>query len=92
MVVQAYPFKSMLFHGKSITGCFVFIPPWMEIMLEDLDLSNMDHWKYLSWGRLILPFECAMSPRVDVEGVNRAYAYIEEYWPYEPRSNDVLCR
>jgi len=61
-------------------------------MLEDLDLSNMDHWKYLSWGRLILPFECAMSPSVDMEGVNRAFAYIEEYWPYEPRSNDVLCR
>ena len=58
----------MLFHGKSIAGCFVFIPPWMEII------------------------ECAMSPSVDVEGVNRAFAYIEEYWLYEPRSNDVLCR
>jgi len=50
------------YHVKVRTDCCVFIPPWMSIVLEDLDLTDLEHWKYLSWARLIMPFECAMSP------------------------------
>jgi len=71
---------------------FLFIPPWLSIMLEDLDLTNIEHWKYLSWGRMIMPFECAISPTEAMTGETRPYAYIEEYWPYEPLHRDQLCR
>jgi len=40
--------KSAPCHGKVRTDCCVFIPPWMSIILEDLDLTDPEHWKYLS--------------------------------------------
>jgi len=94
MHVRAHPLKSAMYHGKVRTDCFVFIPPYLSIVMEDLDLTNQEHWKYLSWGRLIMPFECTMSPRADNTGVGgmQAYAYIEEYWPYKHADDDVLCR
>jgi len=94
MHVRAHPFKSAPYHGKVRTDCCVFITPWMSIVLEDLDLTDPEHWKYLSWGRLIMPFECAMSPSETHLGMGptKSYAFIEEYWPYENASNDVLCR
>jgi len=92
MNVRGNPLSSQPFHGKTVTGYFLFIPPWLSIMLEDLDLTNIEHWKYLSWGRMIMPFECAISPTEAMTGETRPYAYIEEYWPYEPLHRDQLCR
>jgi len=67
---------------------------WMSIILEDLDLTDPEHWKYLSWGRLIMPFQYAMSPSETHSGMGpmQSYAFIEEYWPYDHAADDVLCR
>jgi len=96
MHVRAHPLKkkSAPYHGKVRTDCCVFIPPWMSNILEDLDLTDPEHWKYLSWGRLIMPFECAMSPSETQSGMGQmqSYAFIEEYWPYDHAAKDVLCR
>jgi len=72
----------------------LFIPPWMSIILEDLDLTDPEHWKYLSWGRLIMPFECAMSLSETHSGLGpmQSYAFIQEYWPYDHAADDILCR
>jgi len=90
--------------GTSFTKCAI---PWkgadrllrihspsMSIILEDLDLTDSEHWKYLSWGRLIMPFECAMSPSETHSGMGpmQSYAFIEEHWPYDHAADDVLCR
>ena len=78
------------------TDCFVFFPPYLGIVMEDLDLTNQEHWKYLSWGslRLNMPFECTMSPRADNTGVGgmQAYVYILEYWQYEHAADNMLYR
>jgi len=65
-----------------------------EHYLEDLDLTDPEHWKYLSWGRLIMPFECAILPVETQSGMGpmQSYAFIEEYWPYDHTADDVLCR
>ena len=49
---------------------------------------------YLSWGRLIKPFECEMSPSENQCGMGpvQSYAFIEEYWLYDHTVGDVLCR
>jgi len=97
MHVRAHPLKSAMYHGKVRTDCFVFIPPYLSIVMEDLDLTNQEHWKYLSWGslRLNMPFECTMSPRADNTGVRgvagmQGYPYIAEYWPYK-QSATMCC-
>jgi len=94
MHVRAHPLQIAPYHGKVRTDCCVFLPPWMSIILEDLDLTDPEHWKYLSWGRLIMPFQCAMSPSKTHSGMGpmQSYAFIEEYWPYDHAVDDVLCR
>jgi len=94
MHVRAHSLKSAPYHGKVRTDCCVFIPSWMSIVLEDLDLTSPEHWKCLSWGRLVMPFQCAMSPSESQFGMGliQSYAFIQEYWLYDHAVDDVLCR
>ena len=92
-ILRSYPFTQVPFHGHVRQDFVAFLTPYCSIRPADLDLRNSKHVDQgVGYGRLICVFKCRTQIAAGHEVQEHHLVFIEELWPYTPRTPDFLMQ